>query len=283
VEVTLTPDLAADGALRGYFVLIIDITDRKRAEAAIRDLNETLERRVAERTRELSEATREMESFSYTISHDLRAPLRAMASFSALLKDRLGPDRPAEVEDYLQRIEKNAVRMGRLIDDLLAFSRAGRGELERREVDMSALAKEVLESLASPETKRAHIEIGDLPRAHCDPLLMRQVWTNLIDNALKFSQKAEQPRIEIGGLARDGMVEYWVKDNGIGYDPAHAGKLWGVFERLHTAAEAPPGTGIGLAIVKRIVERHGGTVRAEGSPGAGARFGFSVPAAGGRG
>ena len=271
------PDALLQGTLISLGSQVGQFVERKRIEAALRELNESLEERVRGRTKELSEANRELESFSYTISHDLRAPLRAMASFSALLREKLGPERPAEAEDYLQRIEKNAVRMGLLIDDLLAFSRAGRGELERRAVDMGALVEEVRDSLAGAGAPGATFAVGALPRAHCDPLLMRQVWTNLIDNALKFSQKAAQPRIEIGGMARDGMVEYWVKDNGIGYDPAHAGKLWGVFERLHTAAEAPPGTGIGLAIVKRIVERHGGTVRAEGAPGKGATFGFSLP------
>jgi light-regulated signal transduction histidine kinase (bacteriophytochrome) len=253
-----------------------DVTDLRRARDALQELNASLERRVAERTRELEGANREMESFSYTISHDLRAPVRAMASFAQLLRTRHAAALPADAAKLLLRVEENARHMSRLIADLLEFSRAGRAALEPAEVDMAALAGQVAEELAAGASPRPEIRIGTLPVARGDASLLRQVWSNLIGNAVKFSRHAGAPRIEIGGRLAGGAAEYHVADNGVGVDAEYADKLFGGVQRLHSTDEFA-GSGVGLAIVQRIVEKHGGSVSAE-SAGRGATFRFSLPA-----
>jgi light-regulated signal transduction histidine kinase (bacteriophytochrome) len=250
--------------------------ERARAEGQVRELAVSLERRVQERTAELEAANKELESFSYSVSHDLRAPLRAIAGFAAILREDFGGELPAEALRLFQRIEGNAERMGELIDDLLELSRAGRAGLERHPVNMRSLVDSVLRDLQR-ERAGAQVEIGDLPAATGDATLLRQVWQNLIGNALKFSARAAAPRVEIGGARANGRTEYYVRDNGAGFDPRYADKLFGLFQRLHAAAEFE-GTGVGLAIVQRIVHRHGGEVSAEGAPERGATFRFSLPA-----
>jgi len=178
---------------------------------------------------------------------------------------------------YFDRIERGARRMGQLIDDLLKFSRDGRTAIRRELVPMRPLVDTVMADLLAPSGSSAKVEIGELPPASCDPALVRQVWQNLIGNALKFSSKAAEPKVEVGGAAKGPMVEYWVRDNGAGFDMAYADKLFGVFQRLHAVGEFE-GTGIGLANVQRIVQRHGGSVSAEGQPGLGATFRFTLPA-----
>jgi PAS domain S-box-containing protein len=250
--------------------------ERARAEHQVKELAVSLERRVQERTAELEAANRELESFSYSVSHDLRAPLRAIAGFAAILREDFGAELPAEALRLFQRIEANATRMGELIDDLLELSRAGRGALERNVVNMRSLVDAVLRDLQH-ERGGVAIEIGELPPATGDATLLRHVWQNLIGNALKFSAKADAPRVLIGATRSDGRVEFFVRDNGAGFDMRYAGKLFGLFQRLHAPAEFE-GTGVGLAIVQRIVHRHGGEVRGEGEPGRGATFRFSLPA-----
>ncbi len=259
-----------------------DITDlyeaqaaRDASEAAMREAYGSLERRVADRTADLQAANRELESFSYSVSHDLRAPLRAIAGFSAILREDFGPAVPPGAADYLVRIEQNATRMGQLIDDLLELSRAGRTALAPGLVDMTALAKAVVADLHGTEAG-AQVVVDALPPITGDATLLRQVWQNLVANAFKFSSRTAAPRIEIGGEARDGETEYWVRDNGAGFDMRYASKLFGIFQRLHSPAEFE-GTGVGLAIVHRIVARHGGRVSAEGAPDAGATFRFVLP------
>ncbi len=248
--------------------------ERGHIEAALRELNASLERRVAERTAALESANRELESFSYSVSHDLRAPLRAIAGFSAILKEDCAPELSAPARGYFDRIERNAVQMGKLIDDLLEFSRTGRVAFERRPVDMHALAGEVLREIEVPQGMQ--VCFGELPVAQCDRAMMRQVWRNLIENAVKFSRHAASPRVEIGGATDGNTARYWVRDNGSGFDMRYVNRLFGVFQRLHRPADYE-GTGVGLAIVQRIVLRHGGSVSAEGEEGRGATFGFSLP------
>jgi PAS domain S-box-containing protein len=257
--------------------VVRDISERKRAEEAVRELNVSLERRVRERTAELEAANREMEGFSYSISHDLRAPVRAVAGFAELLRTQHAAALPEAAQRMLGRIEDNARHMAQLIDDLLEFSRTGRAALELRDIDMQDLARRVANELLAATSARAEVEVGALPPARGDAALLRQVWANLIGNALKFSRKAERPRVEIRGRDTPQGREYAVADNGAGFDMEYVGKIFGVFQRLHSPAEFE-GTGVGLAIVQRVVEKHGGRVSAEGAPGRGATFRFTLPA-----
>jgi PAS domain S-box-containing protein len=250
--------------------------ERSRAEAQVRELNVSLERRVAERTRELEAANRELDAFSYSVSHDLRAPLHAITGFAEIVRVAHGAALSGKALHYFERIEHNARQMDTLIGELLEFSRAWRVPLNRACVDMRELVGEVLQSLRMEYEHRARIEIADLPSARGDRSLLRQVWSNLIGNALKFSRGAAQPHIRIRGEQREDEVEYFVTDNGAGFDQRYADKLFGVFQRLHSSSEFE-GSGVGLALVQRIVTRHGGRVAAEGSTGQGATFRFVLP------
>lgn len=260
------------------------IGERGRAEGALLEsesrllaLNAELEQRVDSRTAQLAAANKDLEGFSYSVSHDLRAPIRAVGGFSALLAE----DHQAELSDEARRkvaiIRSEAARMGRLIDDLLAFSRLGRKALDPVDLDMFEMARHVYERLhqADPASK-AEFRLGSMPQAHGDRSLFEQVWMNLLANAIKFSAKKEQPVIEVGGITAENENVYFVRDNGAGFDPRYQAKLFGVFQRLHREDDFP-GTGVGLALVHRIVTRHGGRVWADGKPGQGATFHFSLP------
>lgn len=254
----------------GVITYSLEITGRKRAEEALKEINADLERRVAERTARLEATYRELESFSYAVSHDLRTPLRAMTGFSTILLKEEGENLSGNGRRLLGIIDANAQRMAKLIDALLALARYTRVDLNRTEVDMEGLAREACGELAAC-APRARIVIGALPGAMGNATLLKQVFLNLVGNALKYSANAADPRVEI--RAEEGG--YVVSDNGAGFDMAFVGKLFQPFERLHTEREFE-GTGIGLAIVKLIVERHGGRVAARGVPGEGARFSFTL-------
>jgi signal transduction histidine kinase len=238
-----------------------------------------LEQRVAERTAQLEASNRELESFTYSVSHDLRAPLRAINGFAEMVQEAYGQKLDDEGRRKLGVIRDSSLRMGQLIDDLLAFSRLGRQAISTVEADMAALARQVFEELRVASTGNpVRLTIKPMPSAWCDPALIRQVWINVLANAIKFSAVKEESLIEAGGYADGAQDVYYVKDNGVGFDMCYHEKLFGVFERLHSAKEFP-GTGVGLAIVKRVVERHGGRVWAEGRVDAGATFFFALPRA----
>jgi signal transduction histidine kinase len=243
----------------------------------IQRLNADLERRVAERTAQLETSSKELEDFTYTVSHDLRAPLRAIDGFSRILEEDYGGKLDDEARRLIGVVRENARKMGQLIDDLLTFSRLGRNPIAAAGIDMEALARSALAEIGAPAAAgRARIEIHPLPEAWGDAAAIKQVWMNLLSNAVKFSGKRERPLIEVSG-ADDGANEvYCVKDNGAGFDMQYYNKLFGVFQRLHGNDEFP-GTGVGLAIVRRIVSRHGGRVWAEGKVDEGAAFYFSLP------
>lgn len=259
--------------------IILDVSALKYAEGELRRLNADLESRVAERTRALEIANRELEAFSYSVSHDLRAPLRAIDGFSRILEEEHLHELDGEARRLLGIVRQSTRGMGQLIDDLLAFSRVGRHQLRMAPVAMKALANEVW--LEFQEAQRAGVEfrLGELPDAAGDGALLRQVWQNLLSNALKYSAPKPSRSIEVGHTIEGGRAVYFVRDNGVGFDMQHVDRLFGVFERLHPARDFE-GTGVGLALARRIVERHGGSMRAEGEVGAGATFYFTLESRG---
>ncbi len=276
VSIAAAPLRDDAGAVKGVAAVLVDVSARVKAEEEVLRLNADLEERVERRTAELVAKSKELESFAYSISHDLRAPLRAIDGFSRLLEE----DHAGSLDEDGRRltgvVRENARRMGKLIDDLLTFSRAGRHELRKVLVDVGEVVRSVLEEVL-PEQERGQSEVlvGELPPVAADPALLRQVFVNLLSNAVKFTSTRPRRRLEIRGRLEAGRVIYEITDNGVGFDMRYAGKLFGVFQRLH--GREFEGTGVGLALVERIVSRHGGTVSARAEVGVGATFTLSFP------
>lgn len=271
---TNQPLYDAEGKLKEMLSIGNDITRIKHVEKEISDLNNPLEQRVADRTHQLEEVNRNLESFTYSVSHDLRAPLRAISGYSSILLQDL-PGIPENDRRYLELLRQNAHEMGRLIDDLLSFSKLGQRSLQKTTIYPASHIRGILQELRSdPDTEKVEFVIGDLPPCHGDPVLFKQVFTNLLSNAIKFTRTREQPKVEIGSVEMDGRAVYFIRDNGIGFDMKYADKIFGVFQRLHDTGEYE-GTGVGLAIVYRIIELHGGSIWVESSPGKGTTFYFT--------
>lgn len=269
------------GTIVKWFGTCTDIHDLKVAEAELRASRDNLEQRVDERTSELQSANRELEAFSYSISHDLRSPLRAIDGYSRMLVEEHNASLNDEGKRLLGVVRSETLRMATLIDELLAFSRVDRQRMQPCQIDMRALAMNALNEVQRANPKRkVRVNIPLLPTVRGEPAMLRQVWVNLLSNAMKFTRHREQAQIDIGVAQPNGEQIFYVRDNGAGFDMAHAGKLFGVFQRLHGEEEFE-GNGVGLAFVKRIVQRHNGRVWAEGSPGEGATFFFSIPVASG--
>jgi PAS domain S-box-containing protein len=270
VEISLSPLASSSGQL--VTVIVRDVSERHEAEQRIRELND----RLVQRSLELEAINRELEAFSYSVSHDLRAPLRAVDGFSKAMLEDYGAQLDATARDYLGRIRAGTQRMGRLIDDLLSLSRISRADLAVDRVDLSALAMKVAAELSSGEPER-QVEFAIQPDlcVEGDSHLMQVLLENLLGNAWKFTRAQAAARIEFARLEKAGMPALCVRDNGAGFDMAYSDKLFGAFQRLHAANEFP-GTGIGLATVKRIITRHGGRIWAEGAVGRGASFCFTL-------
>lgn len=255
-----------------WFVNARDITKQKLADDKIAILNASLQ----ENLRQLEITNKELESFSYSVSHDLRAPLRSISGYSKLLQEECAAVLNEEGVRFLEIVQRNAHKMGELIDDLLEFSRLGRQEVRKVEINMEQLVKTLMEDIKASFPNKVTIIQNALLSAKADRTLLSQVWINLISNAIKYSSKKEMATVEIGSVQKNNEIVYYVKDNGDGFDMKYAYKLFAVFQRLHNQEEFE-GTGIGLAIVQRIVSRHGGRVWAEASPGEGAKFYFTLP------
>lgn len=265
------PRFARDGAFRGYIGSCVDITERKLAQAE-------LEQRVQERTAELAETNKELEAFTYSVSHDLRSPLRHINAYAQILEEEFTPSLSEEAQRYVARIRQGAKNMGNLVDDLLNLARVGRQELAHQPSELNAMVSEIVSEMRA-ETEGRDIEwkIGHLSESECDPGLIKQVFTNLIANAVKYSRPRKHAIIEIGEEWRDGERVIYVRDNGVGFSMKYAHKLFGVFQRLHRPDEFE-GTGVGLATVDRIVRKHKGRIWAEAELDKGATFYFTLPA-----
>ncbi|RPH60233.1 MAG: PAS domain S-box protein [Chloroflexi bacterium] len=276
LENNLFPILDKNGKVYRVAAYFRDVTSYKKAEEEIRTLNADLEQRVKERTAQLEFTNKELEAFTYSVSHDLRAPLRTINGFARILEEDFGPEFAPSAIEHLQKIRAAGQKMSLLIDNLLDLSRLGRKPLQKQDVDTKGLVHLIIESF-SDETAGRQIEwvLGDLPSCHADSILLNQVFANLVGNAVKYTSKRENARVEIGGFSQNEETIYFVRDNGAGFDMQYAEKLFGVFQRMHSDDEFE-GTGIGLAIVQRIVQRHGGRVWAEAEVDKGATFFFTL-------
>lgn len=276
VELNARPQFGPEGLVIGAQGSVQDVTARLNAERQLQEANATLERRVKERTSELEDLNRELEAFSYSVSHDLRAPLRHIEGFARLLEREAGA-LSERGQNHLARIAEASARMTSLIDGLLDFARVGRTQLQFSRVDLAQLVATVRSDLAPEEAGRTvEWEVGELPGVLGDALALRQVFENLLSNALKYTRPREVARINVSAQTHNGGVRVEVRDNGVGFDARFSDKLFGVFQRLHLPQDFE-GTGVGLASVRRIVERHGGTVEAHGRLGEGATFAFTLP------
>ncbi len=276
IEINGSPLKDKNGVLRGGVAAFRDISRRRADEREIRKLNEELELRVATRTAELQSANKELEAFSYSISHDLRAPLRHISGFARIVIEDFAPSLPAEAQRHLQRIEQGAGRMGQLVDELLNLTRVGRQTLAVHATGLGSVVQDVI-TMLEPEIAGRQVQwkVAELPIVECDAILVRQVFQNLIGNALKYSRPRSPAVIEIGQTVKDGQTVIFVRDNGVGFSMKYADKLFGVFQRLHRAEDFE-GTGVGLATVHRIVQKHGGQVWAEAEIDHGATFYFTL-------
>ncbi len=273
-------DAHARTAIEHQKKLEAEIAERQRIEDEVRRLNSELELRVELRTSELVASNQELESFAYSVSHDLRAPLRHVDGYAQILEEEFGPQMAPEAQKFARKIREGSQNMGRLVDDLLILSRVGKKDLTRQRVALNPLVEGVIADIKIEAGNRpVEWKIAELPEVDCDPGLIRQVFTNLLSNSLKYSRNRETAVIEVGTQKTNGDTALFVRDNGVGFNMKYSGKLFGVFQRLHRAEEFE-GTGVGLATVARIIRKHGGRIWADAELGKGATFFFTLPAQG---
>lgn len=274
--VELSVNVLNNNDVLSFCGFVTDISERKKAQEELKLFSQNLEQIVSDRTLELEMANKEMESFSYSISHDLRAPLRSIHGYVSIFLEDYGEQFDDEAKRLMGIISSNTNRMGQLIDDLLEFSKLGRKDIQKTEIEVERLVRQVVEYALEDVTKAVEVHVENLPRVRADQSLLEQVWTNLISNGIKYSSKKEKPRVDIRCRKEGGEFVFSVQDNGAGFSMDYAHKLFGVFQRLHKTTEFE-GTGVGLAIVQRIVQKHGGRVWAEGKVDEGSTFYFTLP------